>query len=729
MPFLAAGIVPLAWAVASLGDRALRHVVALHEREYPVQLLPTVAVALATAAGGWWNLPELRANEAVPIEHWTALFLAGGTLVLAIPWWLGRPRRGATAQDEAHMRAWRMLVDYGMLALAAVFLSFAWSGVLEERGFRIAFIILCLAAFGLWLTSRRRDILGMPEHPGIPHRASKPLGGPFKLSLPTACAIGINLGALVALTVGFAKWPLELGDWMGTLAIVFIGLALWSFFAAMWVYLPKLAGWPALGLLPILWFVLVAQPPDHSLRGTSYERPEAKRPRLDEHFAQWRENTLPAQDRPIFFVAAAGGGVRAAFWTATVLAAADDATCGEFGRHIYAYSGVSGGALGVSAYLAQRQVWEERKQAEGNVCLRGRKDEIARMLGRDFLGPVAGSMLFAEPASRFVFSPLENDRGATLARAWSRAWDEQFGWHGAATRFDTPFVDVFAAIDEGQPGPAVYLNATGADSGRRVVASNVAPVRDTMPGIVDLLREERRVPLKTNELPLREAVLNSARFTYVSPAGEVRGCYGELVDGRCPHGKERIWERLVDGGYFENSGVATLADVIHALGAALPKQNAFVIVIDNSSDPVLACRPAGVQSRSELKAEEHPDSVPPFSGLTAPIEAFLHVREARARLEVRRLRAEFSCEQGRILDWNLFGDKETQKEAIEAQQQPPLGWFLSTRSAKWMLGRVDEVAGKLPFQLAPCHSGPLTHKVRGLLGGEAFRSEHCAPQK
>jgi hypothetical protein len=338
-------------------------------------------------------------------------------------------------------------------------------------------------------------------------------------------------------------------------------------------------------------------------------------------------------------------------------------------------------------------------------------------------------MLFAEPACRLGLSRLENDRGATLARSWSRAWDEEFGRRGAASRFDGAFVDVFAAADADHVGSAVYLNATGADSGRRVVASNVAPLRDSMPGIVDLLREDRRLPLKTGGLPLREAVLNSARFTYVSPAGAVYGCYGELAGGRCPPGKERIWERLVDGGYFENSGVATLSDVIHALGEQLPKPNAFVIVIDNSSDPVLACRPAGVQSRSESRAEEQPDSVPPFSGLTAPIEAFLHVREARARLEVRRLRSDFGCERGQLIDWNLFGDRETQREAIEAQQQPPLGWFLSTRSAKWMLGRVDELAASLPFRLAACHSGPLSPKVRGLLGDDAFRSDQCMLQK
>ena len=96
--------------------------------------------------------------------------------------------------------------------------------------------------------------------------------------------------------------------------------------------------------------------------------------------------------------------------------------------------------------------------------MRGRKEEIARMLGRDFLAPMAGSMLFAEPASRLAFIRLESDRGATLARSWSRAWDEEFGRRGAASRFDGAFVDVLAAADEGYVASAVWLNATGAVS-------------------------------------------------------------------------------------------------------------------------------------------------------------------------------------------------------------------------------------------------------------------------
>ena len=56
-----------------------------------------------------------------------------------------------------------------------------------------------------------------------------------------------------------------------------------------------------------------------------------------------------------------------------MLAAADDRTCGEFGRHVYAYSGVSGGSLGIAAYLAQRQIWERMPGPER--CQTGRREE------------------------------------------------------------------------------------------------------------------------------------------------------------------------------------------------------------------------------------------------------------------------------------------------------------------------------------------------------------------
>src|SRR5262249_54958197 len=57
-------------------------------------------------------------------------------------------------------------------------------------------------------------------------------------------------------------------------------------------------------------------------------------------------------DRPaLVLVTAAGGGIRAAYWSAAVLATLQDRR-GGFDRHIFAISAVSGGALGASTYKA-----------------------------------------------------------------------------------------------------------------------------------------------------------------------------------------------------------------------------------------------------------------------------------------------------------------------------------------------------------------------------------------
>jgi hypothetical protein len=386
---------------------------------------------------------------------------------------------------------------------------------------------------------------------------------------------------------------------------------------------------------------------------------------------------------------------------------------------------VSGGSLGVAAYLAQRQVWEAK--APGERCQTGRRAEIAEMLGRDFLAPVAGSLLFAEMTQRFVpFDYLAEDRGSTLARAWSTAWDDVFAKDKG--RFDRAFLDVFAALPkDARAMPAVFLNATAVESGHRAIASNVAA---RIPGAIDLFRPVRQVALRTSGLPLREAVLNSARFTYVSPAGTVQGCAKPKPDGTCAVGT-KLWDRLVDGGYFENSGVATLSDVIRALTAPrpepaapdTPKDRIYVIVIDNSNESELACRARGA---SEDRNEDEPAGVPTLSGTTAPIETLLHTREARGQLEVRRLRTEFSCRDRRLIDWNLFGDQANRKQAQAAGQEPALGWFLSRRSAKWISDRAGEVAGQFPFRHAACHDGPLpTERVRAVVGERSQPNVVC----
>jgi hypothetical protein len=250
---------------------------------------------------------------------------------------------------------------------------------------------------------------------------------------------------------------------------------------------------------------------------------------------------------------------------------------------------------------------------------------------------------------------------------------------------------------------------------------------------------DRETKLKTHGLPLREAVLNSARFTYVSPAGAAIGCFPRRDSPQCDADEIKVWDRLVDGGYFENSGLTTLTDVMRLLEADAPAGKrpfanpVFLVIIDNGAEPALACQSppprldlrAGMSEqmqaaeaarkaklRTNVRISRPSGDLPLLSESTVPIEAFLHVREARARLEVRRVSTHFECPY--VLDWSLFGSRQDAREARRLAQQPALGWFLSTRHADWIVARAKLHADEMPFDLAACDDGK--RPTRGRLG-------------
>ena len=685
---LAVGVVVVTWAAAWLGDRVIGLVSQPLE---PTRVYRWSTLVIAVGAGliatiSWSTVPQPMRDAPQPwhLEDW--LLWACVALIL-IP--LLVRRRGTLAQ-------WSMAASF------AIWLWIVYKTTQSHPAPpRMPFLVLALAGFGLWFTLRRRELFAITQ------QAAKP---EVVVGRPTFVALGVALFLQLVLVILLTLSPITIGMWIGTLGLLFLGLGLLAFFGIVWVFVPKYLTLPSLALVPLIWGVPLGNQPDYLLRDTWFAHQPPERPQIAHHFEQWRAQLPKPDASPVFFVAAAGGGLRAAYWTATMLAVADDRTCGEFGRHVYAYSGVSGGSLGIAVYLAQRQVWEAKSPEDR--CQTGRRQEIVDVLRRDFLAPVAGSMLFAEMTQRYVpFDYLEADRGSILARAWSRAWDDVFP--AAKGRFDAPFLDVFAGVKDGRPGPAVFLNATAVETGRRAIATNV---RVAFPASVDIFRPVQKAALKTDGLPLREAVLNSARFTYVSPAGTVHSCKQPATDGGCAV-EAKLWDRLVDGGYFENSGVATLTDAIRALatkGKTPGKEQMFVIVIDNSNESELACR-KGRAAESDGN-ESAPAGVTPFSGVTAPIEALLHVREARGHVEVRRLRTDFSCADGRLVDWNLFGDQENRSAAQAAGQEPSLGWFLSKRSATWIGDRANEVARDFPFRHAACHTGALTGPVRAVVG-------------
>jgi hypothetical protein len=307
------------------------------------------------------------------------------------------------------------------------------------------------------------------------------------------------------------------------------------------------------------------------------DRPDvAKAAKIWYEQAKTRYGTLhPNTPVPMLIVAAAGGGIRAAYWTATVLEKLEDEMGSDGVRpYLFAISGVSGGSVGASAFeaaMAERD--EHRDKADAAAEARA-----TRYLSNDFLAPAIASLIFRDvPAS---FLPLDiEDRGVALERSFEGASDEMLG---------RPFLSLFrtAGSDSGAPWwrPILLLNATHEQTGNRIITSPVRIDRDVFVDAVDALHE------LNSDVRASTAAHNSARFLYVSPAGGLGSGRGSMIDG----------------GYFENYGSLTALEIGRAAKQALKDKDPGVrlVYLLISSDPSLDTKRTRVRIREPKDGKE-----------------------------------------------------------------------------------------------------------------------------
>jgi hypothetical protein len=331
-----------------------------------------------------------------------------------------------------------------------------------------------------------------------------------------------------------------------------------------------------------------------------------------------------------------GGGLRAAFYTAALLARIDDASCGAFGARINTLSGVSGGSLGIATYLVERQRvvaaggWQN---CTGQAPVVGALVEDA--LRRDHLSPVLGRML------TFDLLPFVTPRrGKVLLESWDEAIRTAASTQpglGPTAGLAMPLTELNGGL---APAPLVLFNATDAVRGRIVWMSN----RGLWGEQADPKDEPDKPPTPTKplEIQLGQAVLHSARFPVVSPVGMLE------------QGKDKRW--LVDGGLSDVSGAATLAR--HASKAA------FWLNIDGNFDiPPCDKKDAGLKTWSTLNA---------LLGLRAN-----QATMATAAMDEKgaaRIDARLGCAE------------------IAKKHTAPLGWLMSASSAEEMKTPIQDAA-------------------------------------
>jgi len=384
---------------------------------------------------------------------------------------------------------------------------------------------------------------------------------------------------------------------------------------------------------------------NHAVR--TLERAPAPPAELRALLRDWMAAQPPtAAAYPIYLVNAEGGGIRAAWWTASVLGELQGAMP-QFGTRLFSLSGVSGGSLGSAVFAALLA-----EQRAGNYVIA--KQKAQAILGEDFLAPVAAAMLYPDLVQRLLpFAVPHFDRALALEEAWERAWRAHVA---ASDRLAEPMAHLRAG-----PGwaPVLFLNATWVETGKRIIASQAAisPV-----DFVDT--EDAQAFFAPRALRLSTAAHMSARFTYVSPAGTL------TRDGE-KHG------RVVDGGYFENSGATTTLEIALAISAMAGDEaedarwrRVVPTVIHISNEPRSPRDAEETLANAAGHARIAPGSWMPE--VLSPLKTLLSTREARGTFARETLR-------WHVGDANFFHFGLCRESA-----NVPLGWVLSSSTRRNM---------------------------------------------
>jgi hypothetical protein len=480
----------------------------------------------------------------------------------------------------------------------------------------------------------------------------------------TRLMLGLALLAALVLFVLFTFFVQSSAPLFGTAGILLFAAAGWIAAGSVLDFIGMRLRYPVFLTLLALAMLFSLWNDNHEVR-TLAEPQAPNREDVRAALREWmKRQPERAASYPMFFVDAEGGGIRAAYWAGMVLGRIqDDNRC--FAERLFSLSGVSGGSLGASVFLA---LLVERRGAAKSDCRAGAPERSSLMksaqevLGEDFLAPVSAALLYPDLAQRFIPLPIRAlDRATALEQSWERAWRE----HAGTNRFAEPFDRLWA--DKRRWTPALFLNATWVETGKRLIASNLQVSAASPEEAVFVDGEDAQAFFAPRSLALSTAAHMSARFTYVSPAGTLER------DG-APRG------RVVDGGYFENSGATTTLEILKMLPSMEDEDTRWTkvepYVIHISNEPVNPGAPA-----DSLEAPRNRRTIRPHSWLNeslSPLWAMLNTRDARG-VYARD-----------TLAWHVGEDHFLKFGLCRSSGNIPLGWVLSASTQNLMKSQLTE---------------------------------------
>ncbi len=455
--------------------------------------------------------------------------------------------------------------------------------------------------------------------------------------------ISFRILVMFAFFGAFIFRPISTSQHIGSAAVVIFGFGTWLILASLINMFEKYIRFPVSFTILVCVVVFSFFNDNHGIK-TLKGSVVPERQSLNEHFSNWldqRIESVASDTVPIILIAAEGGGIRSAYWTASVLGDLEARQPG-ISDNIYAISSVSGGSLGTMLYSSLLE--------DGRAEI---TKEARSVLEHDFLAPVTGALIFPDMLQKFL--PLElftNDRARVLERSWEQAWS---GVKTAESRVDWSkgFMEQFRNSDK-----LILMNSTHVESGYRALVSNVRLTEMSHSNIIDFFN------VQGADIPVSTAVGLSARFPLLTPPAKVES------------GQNEVWGHLVDGGYYENIGATTIMDVYSRLRKLTNDTNIHVqfkvLAIRNTktSDDYSASRGMG-------------EILPPLVTLS----------------QIWSLNGEEVLRKGEeLLEQN--GDQLIEVRLDRSDKENiPLGWFLSDQARSNIRKQVPEAVDHIHQEL------------------------------
>lgn len=525
-------------------------------------------------------------------------------------------------------------------------------------------------------------------------QGGQPFAGRLRYGLLIIAAVIVAFFSLSIVIPLFAGVP----RWIGTVAIFNLFVVALTLFVGLGILISDRFGIPVLliviGLAVALsWFDVND---NHVVQEVKAKQSGKDRKGAEDEFIKWLQSRADLaayqnEPYPVFVVSAAGGGLYAAQHTARFLARMQD-NCPHFAQHIFAISGVSGGSVGAAVFagLVNTKVGKQEAVPSCKVFTpRGPLEkDVNAILRRDYLSPIVAATLFPDFLQRFIPVPIAKfDRGQVLDAVLEAAWHKQFP--------NMPNPLAMAMMDLWDPKgvtPALVLNATHVATGGRFAMAPFMPRRydqeaiklEWLQGHLQNRAASKWVPSDEDptgheDLKLSSAAGISARFPWVMPPATV------LAQRQNEEIKSRYTVlRLVDGGYFENSGADTAGDLIRAMENAkkpgTPPFKIYTLVLTSYDNVVF-----GGDFNDQTALGE----------FIAPIRGLLSTRQARGDMAITR-----------TLD-HLCPDLDNCKNETDSRN-----WH---NKAKWIFATLNLKDSKLPLSW---HLSEFSRRFIGLHAGK-----------